>query len=235
MRSVLDLFSCIGGHAIGLHATGGFRTLAFVESDPWRRSVLAHHFPDVPRFDDVRTFHPWCPADMVVGGPPCQHTSLAAAVHGGRTGESLWPEMKRIIHEAQARWVVVEQPPGHSAWENAVKGDLEGTGYHVSRHVISAASLGAPHLRRRVFLLANRYLSRLQIAGRSVPREIERISRGTADRNPWCAGFPGTVRVADGVPGRLDRRRRIQSIGDSNPPVMMSVIGHAILNAEKSP
>lgn len=46
--NVLDLFSDIGGHALGLAAAGDFRTVQFVEIDPARRRLLAHHFPGVP-------------------------------------------------------------------------------------------------------------------------------------------------------------------------------------------
>jgi hypothetical protein len=52
---VLDLFSGIGGFSLGLERTGGFRTVAFCEIDPFCRRVLRKHWPDVPIFEDVRT------------------------------------------------------------------------------------------------------------------------------------------------------------------------------------
>ena len=54
--NVLDLFSNIGGHAIGLSAAGDFRVVQFVEINERRRRLIAHHFPGVPIHDDVRTF-----------------------------------------------------------------------------------------------------------------------------------------------------------------------------------
>lgn len=238
MRNVLDLFSCIGGHTLGLHATGGFRTVAFVESHPWRRLVLSRHFPDVPLHDDVRTFHPSLvsgPIDIIMGGPPCQRTSVGAAIHGYRSGESLWPEMLRIVHEARetVHWIVIEQPPGNREWEDQVARDLEGTGYRSSRLVLSACGTGAPHLRRRVFILANRCLSRLSIARETIASTTERIKGGIVAGNPWGAGPPRALRVADGVPGGVDRRCRIESIGDSNPPIFMTLIGLGILAADR--
>jgi site-specific DNA-cytosine methylase len=232
---VLDLFSCIGGHALGLRAAGPFETVQFVEYDPWRRKVLAHHFPGVPIHDDVRTFRgePGS-ADVVVGGPPCQRTSVAAAVHGYRTGASLWPDMLRIIREVGPFWVVVEQPPGNRAWEAEVAGGLAGAGYHASRLVLSVEGLGGPHIRRRVFTLAHRDLSRLAVAGEAGSWEAERVARRAADRNPWREALARVLRVDARVSTRLDghhRKRRIEAIGDSNPPVMMAVIGRAILAA----
>ncbi len=122
-------------------------------------------------------------------------------------------------------------PPGNKAWETQVESDLAGAGYGVKWLGLSAAGLGAPHLRRRRFALAHRDHERLEIAWQAGPREAERIKRGAADGNPWRAPVPRTLRVADGVPGGLDRKKRIMAIGDSNPPVMLTVIGRAILEA----
>ena len=233
MRTVDDLFSCIGGHALGLHATGKFRTIRFVEIDRWRREQLVRHFPDVPIHGDARTAG-GITADLLVGGPPCKQTSTAAAIHGRRTGESLWGEMRRIADEGQYDWICVEQPPGNLAWEAKVTSDLEALGYRVARLEFSAADLGAPHLRRRMFLLAHGDRERLALARQAGSREIERYAGGTAAGNPWIAGIPGDLRVDYGVPGGLDRRKRIAAIGDSNPPGMMTVIGRMIMAADLS-
>lgn len=231
--NVLDLFSCIGGHALGLHAAG-FRTVQFVEIEQRRRTFLARRFPGVPVHDDVRTFTaaPGC-ARIVIGGPPCQRTSVAAAVHGGRTGETLWPEMLRIGLLVGAEWFVVEQPPGNEEWEAQVAGDLARAGYHSARVEFAACDLGAPHIRRRVFILANPCLARLTLAWQAVPSEIERYARAAAPGNPWRAGPPRGLRVASGPSGWLDRNAAVEAIGDSNPPGMAEVIGRAIMSASE--
>lgn len=51
---VLDLFSGIGGFSLGLERTGGFKTVAFCEIDPFCRAVLKKHWPDVPIYGDIR-------------------------------------------------------------------------------------------------------------------------------------------------------------------------------------
>jgi site-specific DNA-cytosine methylase len=102
----LDLFSCIGGHSIGL-AAAGIETIAFCEKDEWRREILAMHFPGIDIYDDVDST-PALPADIYVGGPPCQGTSVAAAIHGTRDGRTLWPNMLRLVSEGAPAWVVVE-------------------------------------------------------------------------------------------------------------------------------
>lgn len=55
MLTVLDLFSGIGGISLGLESTGGFRTVAFCEIEPFCREVLRKHWPGVPIHEDVRT------------------------------------------------------------------------------------------------------------------------------------------------------------------------------------
>lgn len=237
MLTVDDLFSCIGGHALGLHAAGPFRTARFVERDEWRRRVLAHHFPGVPVHDDVRAVD-GIEADIIIGGPPCQRTVALAAVHGYRSGDSLWPEMRRIARSGSYRWIIVEQPASApAAWFAEVEGNLADDGWHTCRLRLTAWCVGADHTRPRVFTLAHRDLPRLEVARQAAPREADRIARGAADGNPWLSGPPGNLRVADGPAGGMDgysvnRQRRIEAIGDSNPPAMMTAIGRAILKAE---
>src|SRR5690348_7916174 len=97
---LLDLFSGIGGMSLGFERAG-FRTVAFCEIDPKCRRVIAKHWPNVPCYIDARTMVSY-ECDVVAGGPPCQRTSVAAAIHGKRTGETLWPTMRRHINESEA-------------------------------------------------------------------------------------------------------------------------------------
>ena len=63
--------------------------------------------------------------------------------------------------------------------------------------------------------------------------EIERYARATVAGNPWRAGPPRGLRVADGPSGWLDRNTSVEAIGDSNPPGMATVIGLSIMIAER--
>lgn len=229
---VLDLFSCIGGHALGLHAAGNFTTVAFCERHEQRRRFLESRFPGVPVHEDVRTFHAdRGSAQLLIGGPPCQRTSVGAAIHGKRDGSSLWPEMRRIALELAPEWIVVEQPPGNESWEAEVRDDLGADGYHSAKAEFSARDLGAPHIRRRVFILAHTCFARLALAWQEIPRAIEEISRSAAAGNHWLEGPPRALRVADGPSEWLDRNAAVEAIGDSNPPQMATVIGRAIMRA----
>lgn len=230
----LDLFSCIGGHSIGL-AAAGIETIAFCEKDEWRREIIARHFPGIDIYDDVDTT-PAIPADIYVGGPPCQGTSVGAAIQGTRDGRTLWPSMLRLVSKGSPAWVVVEQPPGNARWEDQVQGGLEALGYRVSWHNVEASSFGLLCRRRRRYAIACRDGERLEIAGRSLASQIEQAERTSSERNARSVSVPRDLRVGHGVPAgvvgitaeKSERVRRIRAIGDSNPPVMMEAIGRAL-------
>ena len=228
-RTVLDLFSCIGFHSLGMQRAGAFRIAAMCESNPRRREELARLHPGIPIYDDVRAM-PASPADICIGGPPCQRTSVAAAIHGYRTGVSLWPYMLVAGLRAGVEWFVVEQPPGNRTWEAEVAGDLSRTGFHVARFEFGACDVGAPYPRRRVYLIACTSLSRLEIAWQAGPSSIERVARAAASRGDWD---PGAIPAFDLDTWRAEdvheRRERIEALGDSNPPAMAEVIGHMLM------
>lgn len=224
MMRILDLFSCVGAHALGMRRSGHDLT-ALCESHPWRREVLSRHFPEVPLHDDVRTIDPPA-ADVCFGGPPCQTTSVAAAIHGKRTGDSLWPWMLRAGLAARCQWFVVEQPPGHAAWEAQVACDLCAAGYHVAVFELGAHDVGAPYLRRRRYVAACASLSRLAVARQTLPSAIERAARAADARGDWHPDAIQPFGMADWRAERVDeRRRRIEALGDSNPPAMAEAIG----------
>jgi DNA (cytosine-5)-methyltransferase 1 len=167
---VLDLFSGIGGFSLGLERTGGFETVAFCEIEPFPRKVLAKHWPGVPIYEDVRTLtadtlaRDGIAVDVITGGFPCQDLSVAGKQaglgEGARSG--LWSEIVRLIGELRPRYVIVENVANllsgpsqkRGGWFGRVLGDLAEVGYDAEWHGISAANIGARHIRDRVWILA---------------------------------------------------------------------------------
>ncbi len=155
----VSLFAGAGGFDVGFDAAG-FRCLAQVEIDKTARSVLGRHWPDVPRFADVRNFGaeqvPTC--DVVVGGFPCQDVSTAGRRKGFEGGErsSLWYEMLRVIRELRPVCVVWENVPGlltaddGRAFAHVLVG-LADLGFDGGWRTVDAQFFGVPQQRRRVF------------------------------------------------------------------------------------
>lgn len=153
-----SLFSGIGGLELGLEQAGLGHTVWQVEQDAYCRSVLAQHWPNAERFTDVRTVGAanLAPVDVICGGFPCQDVSSAgkrAGLAGARSG--LWYEFARIVGELRPSIVIVENvASGASKWVDAVRGDLEQLGYESLPVPLSAADVGAPHERSRIFIVA---------------------------------------------------------------------------------
>lgn len=158
MFTVLDLFSGIGGFSLGLERTGGFKTVAFCEIDPFCRRVLNKHWPEVPIYEDVTTLSlPAGFADVICGGFPCQDISDAGKREGlGGDRSGLWREYLRLVREIRPRLVIVENV---AALLNAgrgmgdVLGSMAAIRYDAEWDCISAADAGAPHGRPRVWIV----------------------------------------------------------------------------------
>lgn len=170
---ILDLFSGIGGFSLGLERTGGFKTVAFCEIEPFPRKVLAKHWPGVPIYDDVRTLTAdrlradGIAPDVICGGFPCQDISFAgkgAGIEGERSG--LWSEYARLIGELRPRYVIVENVSALlGRGLDKVLGDLASIGFDAEWHCIPASAVGAPHRRDRIWIVAHPKGSRLQGSG----------------------------------------------------------------------
>ena len=276
--NVLDLFSGIGGFSLGLERAG-MRTVAFCEIEPFCRSVLKKHWPDVPIFEDVTKLKASDineQVNVIAGGFPCQDISTAgrgAGLSGSRSG--LWFEYHRLINEIQPQFAIIENVSAlRSRGLDEVLRSLAKIGYDAEWHCIPASAVGAPHRRDRIWIVAypsrnrlqeregkdreslcsERLQSRVDLVGKSfdVADAIRigqsgswahgdaRNSEADGERqttqliygsfgNIWCAE-PDVGRVANGVPGRVDRLR---GLGNAVVPQIPEMIGRAIMDAIK--
>jgi DNA (cytosine-5)-methyltransferase 1 len=159
----LSLFSGIGGLDLGLDRVG-MTCVGQVEIDPFCRRVLAKHWPEVPRHDDVRTAPAWWlgtarPAvHLVAGGFPCQPFSTAGRRRGVADERWGWPWFWDVVRVARPRYVLVENVAAllrdTDAW-GWILADLAEGGYDADWDCIPAAAVGAPHRRDRLFLVAH--------------------------------------------------------------------------------
>ncbi len=188
MRS-LDLFSGIGGMALGLERAG-FELAALCEIGPYCQTILKKHWPNIYLHNDVRTLDYIKPGsepddwilydtqneheitrgaiDLICGGFPCQPFSVAGNRAGAKDNRHVWPEMLRLIKAIRPTWVLGENVIGFIRMAlDDVCLDLENTGYTTQTFVIPACGVGAIHRRERVWILAHTEYTRWDAAAQS--------------------------------------------------------------------
>lgn len=159
----LSLFSGIGGLDLAAE-WAGFASVGQCEFADYPTKILEQHWPDVPRWRDIRTLtgadfyertglHT---VDIISGGFPCQPFSNAGKRRGEEDDRYLWPEMVRVIAELRPTWVVGENVAGiiNMALDKVLS-DLEGQGYTTRTFLIPAAGVNAPHQRYRTAIVAH--------------------------------------------------------------------------------
>lgn len=225
MLNGLDLFSGIGGFSLALRSH--VRVVAYCERDPFCQAVLlsrmwAGDLDAAPIWDDVKTLDASLlpEIDIITGGFPCQDLSVAGhgrGLEGERSG--LFFEIIRLVREVRPRFVFLENVPAV-----AVRGldrivmEFTQIGYDCRWTIVSAAEVGAVHIRERWFLLAHANGVRLQEergaeVGRSYAeraRPLEPNGQSSERRTPWASerlAKPNVDRTGDGIPQRVDRHR----------------------------
>lgn len=232
---ILSLFSGIGALDRAVEIVTGGQTCQQVEADPYRRAVLAKHWPGVRRHSDVREFHTSRGKfDVVCGGFPCRDISQLGSRKGLAGKHSgLWVEYKRIIQESQPHAVFIENVANlRTRGLPRVLQDLADFGFDAAWTCSQAREVGRPFKRSRLFLLAFSEAGRRQrltstwVRQQSV-QQVPNSHRRDAplplptDREgstTYDGPQPGVCRAVGRAARGLDARRRrarIGSLGDT--------------------
>ena len=176
----ISLCAGYGGIDIGLkRCLPTLRTILVSEIEAYAVANLvakmeAGEMDPAPIWTDLKTLPLECipkGTDILSGGFPCQPFSQAGNREGDEDPRHLFPYIKNAIRTIQPRLVFLENVEGiisaklkGDGWEDPagtpvllhVLRELERVGYECAWGVFSAAEVGAPHQRKRVFVLASR-------------------------------------------------------------------------------
>ena len=125
----------------------------------------------------------------------------------------MWPSMRRVVQEVQPQYVFAENVTEYAIEQAA--SELRQDGYHVKNIKLSAADMGADHIRDRFWLLAytdmhSQFCSTFNAKAPIVPQLCNGV---------WQT-IPDQLRVFDGVAGRVDR---LKAAGNGQVPLVAAV------------
>lgn len=236
--TVGSLFAGIGGLDLGLERAG-MAIRWHSEINEYASKVLKRHWPAIPNYGDIRNIRAGSvePVDVICGGFPCQDISYAgygAGLAGDRSG--LWWEFARVVRELGPSYVVVENVAALLDRGMAeVLGTLADLGFDAEWSTVSACSVGAPHVRQRVFIVAyaNGVDGRPRVRNplARAERPLQAVNGFESARAGWRARLANPSALyggANGVPAGMDRNR---GIGNAVVPAVAEVIGRAIVEA----
>lgn len=250
----LSLFSGIGGLDIAAEMAG-FKIVGQCEFADYPTRVLEKHWPDVPRWRDIRTltggdFYVKTglrTVDLISGGFPCQPHSLAGKRLGEKDERNLWPEFMRIVRELRPRAVLGENVLGLlSTIHESVCTDLENESYKVWTFCVPAYAFGGHIERYRVAVVAisdgkSGFQANSQADTIGAQRETWEFTPSRYwDCMPgvyWTIHKPPIFGMADGISkgldGRVKHKARMTALGNAVVPAQFYPIFKAIADCEK--
>mgnify|MGYP003131835093 CR=1 FL=1 len=215
-KEFTHLSLCSGYEGVGRGLQAVFPTLreiAYVEIETYCianlvKEMEAGVLDTAPIYSDLKTF-PFKKfrgkVDILSGGFPCQPFSNAGARRGTEDPRHLFPYIRDGIRECQPRIVFLENVEGIISAKTAegesvlqyVLRELEGLGYFAEAGIFSASEVGAPHQRKRVFILGY-----AKHDGHPAPKELRSRNEASDDqseRQDRSVKFEGAGGRSDGA------------------------------------
>jgi DNA (cytosine-5)-methyltransferase 1 len=242
----ISLFSGVGGGDIAAQHLKGWRCVCYVERESYCQRVIRARIADgflddAPIWGDVRSFDgsPWRGlVDIIAAGFPCQSFSVAGKQHAAEDTRNGWPATLRLIREIRPSVVFLENVPGllsgSHGYFGTILAELAAAGFDAEWIVLGADDVGAPHVRKRLWLVATDadrdplWILEQRGSGRraaTICDEGPRVSGYNGD--VWRFGFtpgwpasPDFYRMDDGMAHRLDR---LKAIGNGQVPIVAAM------------
>jgi DNA (cytosine-5)-methyltransferase 1 len=154
-----------GGLELGIRLAVGdsYSAIGYVEREIYCAEILAARmeedtFNHAPIWDSLESFDGNAfrgTVDIVTAGLPCQPYSVAGSRRGHDDVRAVWPEFVRIIEECRPALVFIENVTGFLKEFEPIYDRLRDMGFiFAPPGIYTASECGAPHLRRRLFILA---------------------------------------------------------------------------------
>jgi len=163
---ILSLCSGYGGLDLAVEEHFNAQTVYWSDIDQTSCLIMGTRFPEAEPIGDLTLLGDTIfDVDIITAGYPCQPWSLAGRREGENDtqGRHLWPYIANTISVSRPRWAVLENVAGHlTLGGTAVIRDLASMGYLVRWGTLRASDAGAPHQRKRLFIVANTDSTRLQ-------------------------------------------------------------------------
>lgn len=238
-------------------AAPGARTVCYVEREAYAVNILASRIQDkflddAPIWSDLSSFdgRPWCGAvDCIVAGFSCQPWSTVGKQLGEKDDRWVWPAIFKVVREVGAKSVFLENVPGLISGGGLprILEDLASIRFDAEWCVLAASDVGAPHQRRRVFILAvaDTCEPRLEVdkfqtlwrkdwrkyRTRTTPKFCSALFPPLPyDKDGWASvasSFSEICRMVDGDSDRMDdpklREHRIRALGNGCVPSAVAV------------
>jgi len=223
-QNIISLCSGYCGIELGLRMAGvDVREVAYVEREAFAAANLAAKIEQgklapAPVWTDVKTF----PAEIfrekihgIVGGYPCQPFSVAGQRKGTDDPRHLWPYIAKHVKTIKPVWCFFENVSGHLrlGFEEVLK-SLRDMGYKVAAGLFTAAEVGAPHKRERLFILANSSRTTSGNQSRQIDRRARQknVSQGNRQIGTIRAGATSELAIP-GIQGlQKPPRRKLLSV-----------------------
>lgn len=226
----ISFFAGIGGFDLGLERAG-HECVGQVEIDDFCIKVLTKHWPNVPKWRDIRelTGRELPEADLWCGGFPCQDISPASSTGTGLSGErsGLWWDFWRVVLARKPRWLLLEN---HAfllrRGIDTIMRLLSESGYDAEWEVLRANEFGAPHRRERCFVIAysHEVYGQEGMGAKSLRKATVFAGHPRERFRFWLQAPSRDSGMDDGVPAET-YRNRVGSYGNAVVPQVAEYIG----------